>query len=129
MSREHARGVVAQLVERYLENRHLYSSNEAQVRLDFIDPLLEALGWDLANQQGLSLFSREVRVEESVELADDEDPASVSAAGNPDYTIQLDGQRRFFVEAKKPAATLLLPKLRPIRRDDTDGAQACRYRC
>jgi hypothetical protein len=96
MSREHAREVVAHLVERYVDNRHLYSSNEAQVRLDFIDPLLEALGWDLANRQGLSLFSREVRVEESVELADDEDPASVSAAGNPDYTIQPEGQRRFF---------------------------------
>lgn len=106
MPSERARGVVAQLVERYLANRHLYSSNEAQVRLDFIDPFLEALGWDLANRQGLSPLSREVRVEESVELADDEDPASVSAAGNPDYTIQPAGRRRFFVEAKKPAVNI-----------------------
>lgn len=106
MSREDARNVVARLVERYLEDRDQYSSNEAQVRLDFIDPLFEALGWDLGNRQGLSLFTREVRIEESVELVDDDDPASVGAAGNPDYTFQLEGRRRFFVEAKKPSVRI-----------------------
>src|ERR1700730_5176218 len=106
MSRDVARETVARLVERYLDNRDQYASNEAQVRLDFIDPFLEALGWDLANREGLSLSAREVRVEETVELSDDDDPASVGAAGNPDYTIQPGGQRRFFVEAKKPSVNI-----------------------
>lgn len=106
MSREDARSAVARLVDRYLENRDQYSSNEAQLRLDFIDPFFEALGWDLGNRQGLSQFTREVRIEESVELAGDDDPAGVRAAGNPDYSFQLDGRRRFFVEAKKPAVRI-----------------------
>jgi methylase of polypeptide subunit release factors len=106
MSRELARGAVARLVKRYLDNRDLYASNEAQVRLDFIDPLLEAFGWDLTNREGLSPSTREVRVEETVELSDDDDPASVGAAGNPDYTIQPGGQRRFFLEAKKPSVQI-----------------------
>ncbi|MGE5283025.1 MAG: Eco57I restriction-modification methylase domain-containing protein [Chloroflexota bacterium] len=97
---------MAGLVERYLENPRRHSSSEAQVRLDFIDPFFEALGWDLGNRQGLSQFTREVRIEESVELADDEDTASVGAAGNPDYTFQPEGRRRFFVEAKKPSVRI-----------------------
>lgn len=106
MSHEDAREAVARLVERYIANRELYASNESQVRLDFIDPLLEAFGWDLANHAGLSPTAREVRVEETVELVDDKDLASVGAAGSPDYTIQPGGERRFFVEAKKPAVPI-----------------------
>jgi type I restriction-modification system DNA methylase subunit len=106
MSREAAREVVARLVARYIANRERYASSEAQVRVDFINPLLEALGWDLENQAGLSFTAREVQVEEGVELADDDDPSSGGAAGNPDYTIQPDGRRRFFVEAKKPAVAI-----------------------
>lgn len=106
MPPEDAREVVAGLVERYSRDRAQYASSEAQVRLDFIDPFFQALGWDLANSQGLSQLTREVRIEESVELSDDEDPASVGAAGNPDYTFQPEGRRRFFVEAKKPAVRI-----------------------
>jgi type I restriction-modification system DNA methylase subunit len=106
MSREDAREAVARLVERYLRDRDQYASNEAQLRLDFLDPFFEALGWDLGNREGLSRFMREVRVEEAVELSDEEDPASVSAAGHPDYTFQPAGRRRFFVEAKKPAVRI-----------------------
>ena len=43
--------VVRKLVERFEEHeaeyRHSYS--EAQVRQDFIDPLFEALGWEVEN--------------------------------------------------------------------------------
>jgi len=103
MSLEEARDAVARLVGRYQEDRDQYASNEAQVRLDFIDPFFEALGWDLGNSKGLSQFSREVRIEESLDLVDGEDLLSVSVAGKPDYTFQLEGRRRFFVEAKKPS--------------------------
>lgn len=106
MSLEEARDAVARLVARYLEDRDQYASNEAQVRLDFIDPFFEALGWDLGNSKGLSQFSREVRIEESVDLVDGEDIANVSVAGKPDYTFQLESRRRFFVEAKKPSVRI-----------------------
>jgi len=106
MSFEQAREAVARLVARYLEDRDQYASNEAQTRLDFIDPFFEALGWDLGNRKGLSRFSREVRIEETVERTGDEDLESVSAAGKPDYTFQLAGRRRFFVEAKKPSVRI-----------------------
>jgi type I restriction-modification system DNA methylase subunit len=108
MSRDEAREAVRTLVDRYLADRATYERvdgaySEAQARYDFITPFLEAFGWDLANREGLPDSTREVRVEESVELADENDLGGVGAAGNPDYTIQPDGKRRFFVEAKKPS--------------------------
>jgi methylase of polypeptide subunit release factors len=111
MSREEARQAVGELVERYLANRAHYERidggySEAQARYDFITPFLEAFGWDLGNRAGLPDSAREVRVEESVELPDENDPAGAGAAGNPDYTVQPDGRRRFFVEAKKPSVRI-----------------------
>jgi methylase of polypeptide subunit release factors len=111
MSREAARAEIARLVERYLDSRDQYNStNEAQTRLELINPFLEALGWDLTNRAGVSPSVREVLVEETVELADENDPASVGAAGNPDYTIQPAGRRRFFVEAKKPSVQIAVAR-------------------
>ncbi len=111
MSREEACDVVGRLVERYVANREHYERvdggySEAQARYDFITPFLEAFGWDVANLQGLADSVREVRVEESVELPDENDPARAGAAGNPDYTVQPDGRRRFFVEAKRPSVQI-----------------------
>ncbi len=45
--------VVSNLVERFDRNREAYknhSYNETQVRREFLDPFLEALGWDVANK-------------------------------------------------------------------------------
>jgi type I restriction-modification system DNA methylase subunit len=50
---------VQDLVERFDQNRDAYLSgsyNETQLRREFIDPLFEALGWDVENRQG-SAFS------------------------------------------------------------------------
>ena len=47
--------VVRELVQRFEDNRAAYRSgayNETQVRREFIDPLFEALGWDVFNKQG-----------------------------------------------------------------------------
>jgi hypothetical protein len=46
---------IARLIERYDRNAEAYrsaSDNEAQVRLEFIDPFFKCLGWDLDNEQG-----------------------------------------------------------------------------
>ena len=47
------------LVDRFENNLHYYkdsrnSYNEHSTRIEYIDPLLEILGWDVANRQGLA---------------------------------------------------------------------------
>lgn len=46
---------IHQLVERFEEQRAAYRSgkyNETQLRRDFLDPLFEALDWDVSNRKG-----------------------------------------------------------------------------
>ena len=54
---------VKSLVERFEKNRESYTSgkyNETQVRLEFIDPLFESLGWDVYNRQGYAEAYKDV---------------------------------------------------------------------
>jgi hypothetical protein len=47
--------IIHQLVKRFDEHREAYRSgkyNETQLRREFLDPLFEALGWDVFNRQG-----------------------------------------------------------------------------
>ena len=47
----HAPDAVKRLVDHFDQNRDAYLSgsyNESQLRREFIDPLFEALGWDVA---------------------------------------------------------------------------------
>jgi type I restriction-modification system DNA methylase subunit len=69
---------------------------EAQARIDFITPLFEILGWDVRNDAGLPHHAREVLVETS----------EAETLGKPDYSFRLNGQTKFFVEAKAPAEPL-----------------------
>ena len=70
--------------------------NETQTRRDFIDPLFNALGWDVDNKQGFAESYREVIHEDKVKVG--------KATKAPDYSFRLGGgQRLFFVEAKKPS--------------------------
>ena len=46
---------VSSLVERFQRNIDAYHSpayNETQLRIEFIDPFFEALGWDVTNKAG-----------------------------------------------------------------------------
>ena len=46
---------VLEFVQRFDRNIEAYRSgqyNETQIRREFIDPLFEQLGWDVANKQG-----------------------------------------------------------------------------
>lgn len=74
--------------------------NETQARTEWINPLLEALGWDVRNTGNLPLAVRDVIQEASVEV--EEEPASKK----PDYELLLAGQRKLFLEAKKPEVRL-----------------------
>jgi len=76
------------------------SYNETQLRSDFIDPLLMSLGWDVDNNGGKTQFLRDVIQEESITVEDE------TSKKNPDYTLRIQGNRKFFVEAKKPAVDI-----------------------
>jgi hypothetical protein len=52
---EKARRSLEGLVQRFARNRDLYTRpqyKETRVRVEFIDPFFEALGWDVRNVQG-----------------------------------------------------------------------------
>jgi hypothetical protein len=97
---------VERLVARFREHEAALKAGafkEAQVRLDFLDPLFEALGWDVRNQAGQPEDQRDVRVEGRLLVAGDGDGAGLKA---PDYGFYIGRERKFFVEAKKPAVNL-----------------------
>jgi type I restriction-modification system DNA methylase subunit len=100
-SLDNARAVVSELVERYRANRDRYESstyNEETARNEFINPLFEALGWDIANKAGAAEQYKDVIHEESIKVGD--------FTTAPDYTFRFGGIRKFFVEAKKPFVDL-----------------------
>ena len=69
--------------------------NEAQARVDFINPLLGLLGWDVENRQGRPEAYRDVVYEDRVKVG--------GGTKAPDYGFYAGGRRRFFLEAKKPS--------------------------
>jgi type I restriction-modification system DNA methylase subunit/predicted type IV restriction endonuclease len=89
------------LIKRFAEHREAYKNghyNETQTRREFIDPLFEALGWDVANKQGHAQSYREVVHEDALKIG--------RATKAPDYSFRVGGKRKFFVEAKKPSIYL-----------------------
>lgn len=78
----------------YKDNKNAY--NEHSCRIEYIDPLLVLLNWDVANTKGLAPQYREVIAENYSTQTD-----------RPDYSMTLRGVPKFFVEAKKPAVDIL----------------------
>jgi hypothetical protein len=63
--------IVRQLVQRFEENLDSYRSgryNETQLRREFLDPLFEALGWDVFNRQGYAEAYKDVIHEDSLDI-------------------------------------------------------------
>jgi len=93
---------VVDLVERFEADHKTYRSTgykEEWIRQDFIDPLFEALGWDVTNKSGVPVGpQREVIPEDAIRVR--------GATKAPDYGFYLGGSRKFFVEAKKPSVNL-----------------------
>ncbi|MFA6568766.1 MAG: hypothetical protein WCS96_11185, partial [Victivallales bacterium] len=89
---------VLKLVERFDSNRESYMSGdykEAQIRIEFIDPFFEQLGWDMGNKHGYAEAYKDVIHEDSIKIG--------SATEAPDYCFRIGGTRKFFLEAKKPS--------------------------
>ncbi|MDR2479653.1 MAG: N-6 DNA methylase, partial [Treponema sp.] len=72
--------------------------DEANTRTDFIDKFFGLLDWDIANNQGFSESYREVVREDKVKI-----DGSQKA---PDYSFRIGGNRKYFVEAKKPSVNI-----------------------
>ncbi|MBU0528469.1 hypothetical protein KKF86_01760, partial [bacterium] len=66
--------------------------SEEETKKGFIEPLFEALGWDIRNKN-------EVSAEESL------------SSGRPDYGFYLDGRLKFYLEAKPLKSDLHSPSL------------------
>ena len=75
------------------------SYNETQLRNDYLNDFLEILGWDVNNKKSAPQHLREVVQEESIDV----DSQGESTKKNPDYTLRVRGERRTFLEAKKPS--------------------------
>ncbi|NTW60383.1 MAG: restriction endonuclease subunit M, partial [Nitrospirae bacterium] len=89
---------VLTLVEHYERNRDAYKSgqyNEAQLRQQFLNPLFEALGWDMANRAGNAEAYKDVVHEDAIKIGQE--------TKAPDYCFRIGGTRKFFLEAKKPS--------------------------
>jgi hypothetical protein len=113
-TKEQAKQKVEELVERFRYNLDVYKKsayNETQVRQEFIDPFFEALGWDVSNKQGFAEQYKEVVLEDTIKVG--------SSTRAPDYSFRIGGQRKFFVEAKKPAVN--------IKEDVSPAYQLRRY--
>jgi len=92
---------IINLVEHFHRNLKDYQSgknNETQVRLEFIDPFFEALGWDVHNKKGYAEAYKDVVHEDQVKVG--------GATKASDYGFRIGGTRKFFVEAKKPSINI-----------------------
>ena len=92
---------VKELVERFDRNKDVYCGsgfNETQLRREFVDPLFEALGWDVDNKRGVSPLYQDVVHEYGTEVEGSQKTA--------DYAFRVGEKVKFFVEAKKPGTRL-----------------------
>jgi hypothetical protein len=93
--------IIRALVQRFEDNLAAYRSgryNETQVRLEFLDPFFEALGWDVFNKQGYAEAYKDVVHEDAIKVS--------GRPNAPDYCFRIGGTRKFFVEAKKPSVNI-----------------------
>ncbi len=81
--------------EQNIESYRNPSYGEAEVRIEFINPLFDLLGWDVANKAGHAEAYKDLIHEDAIKVG-----GSTKA---PDYSFRIGGVRKFFLEAKKPS--------------------------
>src|SRR5260370_619080 len=106
--------IILDLVAKFELHKDSYQSsgyNETQMRREFLDPLLECLGWDVQNKAGVAEAYKDVIHEDAIKIG--------GFTRAPDYCLRIGGTRKCFVEAKKPAKRI---------KEDADSAfQLRRY--
>ena len=81
---------VQNLIARFEDHLEVYKSgdyNEAQLRDDFLNPLFDALGWDVDNAAGYAQAYRDVIKEDSLRIA-----GGIKA---PDFSFRIGGRANF----------------------------------
>jgi adenine-specific DNA-methyltransferase len=109
-----ALSMINKLIKKFEQNIDQYKRttyNEANTRIDFIDPFFEALGWDIANKKGRAEQYRNVVREDKVII--------LGKQKAPDYSFRIGGIRKYFIEAKKPSVNL--------KKDHAPAYQLRRY--
>lgn len=89
---------LSELADRFEKEIKAHDLDETTVRVQYINPLLGFLGWDPLNEEGLPPSDVDVIHEDSI-LIDGHRKA-------PDYAFLTNGNRRFFLEAKRPSVNL-----------------------
>lgn len=92
---------IAELVQHFTQHIDSFKGsgyNETRARIEFIDPFFNELGWDINNTQGFAEAYKDVIHEDAIKVE-----GSTKA---PDYSFRIGGQRKFFLEAKKPSVNV-----------------------
>ncbi len=92
---------IAKLCQYFSENKQAFLApgvKEAHVRQSLIDPLFEALGWDVRNSARVAHQYREVISEDSLEVEGQQKA--------PDYAFRVGTLPKFYAEAKKCGANI-----------------------
>ena len=87
---------VTKLCRYFTTNRQAFLApgvKEAHIRQSLIDPLFEALGWDVGNKSMTAPQYREVIPEDSLDVEGQQKA--------PDYTFRVGSLPKFYAEAKK----------------------------
>src|ERR1035437_5660000 len=91
MDKETAKKEIQALVEKFdkeKKSKELSTYSEQDRKNAFINPLFEALGWNISDRS---------------EIASEQ---NIKGAGRPDYAFKINGITQFFLEAKKVSADL-----------------------
>ncbi|HXG13560.1 MAG TPA: N-6 DNA methylase [Candidatus Nitrosotenuis sp.] len=94
---ERAKNEIKILVEKYqkvAEEKRITKYNEEMTKAEFIEPLFEALGWDIRNKHHKDEVTREEQISKD----------------RVDYSFRINGIPKFFLEAKPLRANLDDPK-------------------
>lgn len=81
--------LIKRLVDRFNQQCDQIRSpdyNETLIRIDFINPMMSELGWDIDNHQGFAEQYREVVHEDRVKVA--------GQTKAPDYSFRVGGTRK-----------------------------------
>jgi len=94
MTQSRAREKIQQLVEKFRREQAagvIGQYNEPETKTGFIEPLLQALGWNTQDRN-------EVGLEEKI------------SGGRVDYSLKIKGSPKIYIEAKPPRAKLAKPE-------------------
>lgn len=104
-----AQNQLRNLISRYDGNFTQYQQatyNETQVRVEFVNPFFQLLGWDVLNEAGLPQHLREVTHEATVLVEEN----GAHRSKKPDYSFKVGTEALFFLETKKPSVNIIVDR-------------------